>query len=352
MLISNLFVFLSVVLPFTVGVTVPQQKVCDYDECPSVSRVGLGALHLSDKISGLTDATAVNTWIQQAVSLGINLFDLADVYPVKGGNGGDSAKLFGEALALTPGLREKLFINAKMGIIFPTSIDTTRAHLSSTLDWYLEVLGTTYVDMLMIHYSDSFMDANEVAQFFVDVKAAGKVNYFGVSNHYPSKYELLATKLDAVSGGSIKLMTHEFEASAWNPSYMSYNSALADHAYKNSLHPFAWSSLGGDPIGGLNRLFVRTGARQKKILHALGSVGAEMGIEDKSVVALTWLMSHPLGFIPLLGTTDLERLQLQVTAFDYLGNMTSAQWWKIGQAGGLCPMGDSECNYSEYMAIN
>ena len=37
-----------------------------------------------------------------------------------------------------------------------------------------------------------------------------------------------------------------------------------------------------------------------------------MGIEDKTVVALTWLLSHPLKFIPLLGTTNLEHLRTQV----------------------------------------
>jgi predicted oxidoreductase len=178
------------------------------------------------------------------------------------------------------------------------------------------------------------------------------VRNFGLSNHFPSKFYLLQKSLDAMApdGNGIKLMTHEFEASVWNPSYMDYNSALADHAYQHGLHPLAWCPLGGDPLGGLNRLFKRHGKRQKKILRALKDVGKQMGIADKSVVALVWLLSHPLGFIPLLGTTNLDRMSTQLTALDYVGKMTNEQWWSIAAKGGLCAYGDSQCNYDLYKA--
>lgn len=60
---------------------------------------------------------------------------------MKGGKAGDSAKLFGEALALTPGLREQLTLVAKMDIIFPSAIDTTYEHLLETVSFYMETLG-------------------------------------------------------------------------------------------------------------------------------------------------------------------------------------------------------------------
>ena len=64
-----------------------------------------------------------------------------DVYPVKGGDEGSSARLFGEALALTPGLREQLTLVAKMDIIFPTAIDTSREHLLEGVNFFLQSLG-------------------------------------------------------------------------------------------------------------------------------------------------------------------------------------------------------------------
>ena len=112
-----------------------------------------------------------------------------------------------------------------------------------------------YEDIVLIHYSDAKMDANQVASFFQDLKSKGIVKNFGVSNHYPSKFNLLQKKLDKVTDKSISLVATEFECSVWNPSYMNYNSGLMDHAYSNGLHPLCWGSLAGDPIGGPNRLF-------------------------------------------------------------------------------------------------
>jgi hypothetical protein len=97
--------------------------------------------------------------------------------------------------------------------------------------------GTSYLDILLLHYSNAFLDANEVANLFVSLKADGVVRHFGVSNHSPSKFNLLQKKLDRASNNQIKLVTHEFEASVWNPGYMNYDSAIADHAYENELHP-------------------------------------------------------------------------------------------------------------------
>jgi hypothetical protein len=58
---------------------VPQVQLCEYSECPSVSRMGMGTLHLGDSISGIKSPQEINAWIQKALSFGINLFDLADV---------------------------------------------------------------------------------------------------------------------------------------------------------------------------------------------------------------------------------------------------------------------------------
>lgn len=328
---------------------VPQVRLCEYDGCPSVSRIGLGALHLGNSISGITTNTSVNLWIKKGLSLGITLYDLADVYPVIG-TAGDSTKLFGEALAMTPTLRPQIQIVAKVGIVFPDSVDTTRDYLNQQLDWFLSTLGTSYIDIFLIHFSNSNMNATEVALTFRDMKSSGKVLHFGVSNHYPSKFDLLQTKLDQVTGENIKLVTTEFEASVWNPSYLNFNSSLSDHTYQKGLRALCWGSLGGEPVGGLNRLFVRKGDRQDRILNALSEVAQVMGIPNNDTVALVWLLQHASGVIPLIGTTNLVRMEQQVTAIDYIGHMTNDQWWSIGTAGDLCSYGDSECNYDLYTA--
>jgi len=293
----------------------------------------------------------INKWIQNGVNLGITLFDTADVYPVKGGTAGDSAKLFGQALQLTPGLRSKIQIVAKMGIMFPNknqsfaAIDTSSAHILSTVDWFLSALQTDYLDVVLVHYPNAFMNAEELAQTFAGLKSSGKVRNFGVSNHYPSHVDALQKKLDAVG---IKLVTNEVEISVWNPRYLNYDKGTVDHAYSNGYRNLAWGGLAGDSTGGDNRLFEKTGTGQKKILDALSEVGKELGVTDQATVALAWTLSHPSGIVPLIGTTQVSRVQTLVSAIDLAPKMTSTQWWKIGGTGGLCALADDQCDYADY----
>jgi predicted oxidoreductase len=330
---------------------VPQVPLCEHTGCPTVSRIGLGTLHLGDKIGGLPNAVKIRDWIQSAVDLGITLFDTADVYPVKGGDAGDSAKLFGQALAMLPLLRPKITIVAKMGILFPSknqtysAIDTSDEHITSTVNWFLSSLQTNYLDVVLIHYPNSFMNADQVANTFKALRDSGKVRHFGVSNHYPSHFDALQKACDKVG---IKLVTNEVEISVWNPRYLNYNSGTVDHAYTNGYHNLAWGGLAGDSTGGLNRLFQKKGRRQNQILDALTDVGTELGVTDQAIVALAWTLAHPSGIIPLIGTTQVSRVQTLVNAVEVASRMTPLQWWKIGGKGGLCALADDQCDYDEY----
>ena len=81
-LIAMSVVFFSFVLLFSLQVIsalVPQVPLCNWDGCPMVSRIGLGTLHLGDKLNGISDPTKVKDWIQNGVNNGITLFDTADV---------------------------------------------------------------------------------------------------------------------------------------------------------------------------------------------------------------------------------------------------------------------------------
>lgn len=330
---------------------VPQVPLCAQEGCPMVSRVGVGTLHLGDKIGGLSDPQKINDWLRNANEQGINLIDTADVYPVKGGTNGDSAMLLGKALALTPGLREKFQIVAKTDIIFPNAIDTSKAYLNQQLEWFLTNLQSDYVDILLLHFPNSFMNAVEVAETFHEMKVSGKVKHFGTSNHYPAHRDALQTKCN---DWNITLVTNEIEVSVWNPSYLNYDSGLVDDSVTKGYRVLGWGPLGGDPIGGLNRLFDRHGKRQLKIHHALKQAGKDLGEDDETVVALSWILSHPSGIVPLLGTTQTSRLNNLLRAFDLVEKFEGlvTTWWSVGSAGGLCPLADSQCNYKEYMAFD
>ena len=60
----------------------------------------------------------------------------------------------------------------------------------------LKNLHTDYIDVLLIHRPDPFMDPNEVAKAFSQLKQEGKVRHFGVSNFLPSQFNMLSSYLD------------------------------------------------------------------------------------------------------------------------------------------------------------
>merc|ERR1712216_713060 len=144
---------LATVLAMVSSAVVPQVPLCDREDCPKVGRIAMGTLHLGNSI-GMSNAREINLWINAAVDIGITLFDLSDVYPPTGGHPGDATPLFGEALAMSPGLREKIQVVAKCDIVGAGWVDASPSYLESKLDWYLEKLHTDYVDIFMLHMPD------------------------------------------------------------------------------------------------------------------------------------------------------------------------------------------------------
>ena len=178
---------------------VPQVKLCNYEdyECPMVSAIGMGTLHIGNAVNGITDATAVNNWIRTAVGEGITFFDLASIYPVPPfGTPGSTNKLMGDALALTPTLRSQIQLCYKFGTAGTGPlVDNQAAHIKYAVDIALGQLRTSYLDILMFHFPDSFADPTEIALALYELQASGLVKHFGVSNFYPHQMETLASAL-------------------------------------------------------------------------------------------------------------------------------------------------------------
>ena len=163
-----------------------------------VTRLAYGTWHLG----GTWDHTPptqeikdrASRLIHTAVDAGINFIDLADIY-----TRGKSDKLVGDVLRATPSLRDKIILQAKVGIILsddpnPGDIprfDFSYGHLIEALNTSLKSLGTDHVEMMLLHRPDPLVQPEEVARAFDDLQSSGKVRYFGVSNHTPWQIDLL-----------------------------------------------------------------------------------------------------------------------------------------------------------------
>ena len=160
-------------------------KYIDFAENERLSTIVLGMMRISelseDEVEGL---------VEGALSIGINTFDLADIY----GNG-QCEQLLGKVLKRRPDLRDQMWIQSKCGIRKDgfTYFDFSKDYILDSVDGILERLQIERLDSLLLHRPDALMEPEEVAEAFDHLEQAGKVRHFGVSNQNPMMMELLKT---------------------------------------------------------------------------------------------------------------------------------------------------------------
>ncbi len=256
-------------------------------------------------------------FISRCVDEGITTFDHADIY-----SGGICEELFGEALELKPELRNKIEIITKCGIRFihpnmPKNnghyYDTGYEHIIYTVDKSLKGLKTDYVDILLIHRPDMFMNPKEVAKAFKELKDNGKVKYFGVSNFLPEQFDMLQSFLD------FPLVINQLELSV--ACFENFENGAVDNALKNRVKLMAWSPLsGGD-------LFASQDIKYVRLRKALEEIKNEVGAQGIDEIAYSWLMAHPAEIAPIVGSGKFDRVQSAIRAANI--SLTRKQWFKI-----------------------
>ena len=263
------------------------------------------------------DASALSSWIEQAMAMGITCFDHADIY------GGYSVEeQFGQALRRVPHLRAGMQLVTKCGIKFPTerrphyaikSYDSSRAHIVASVDASLTALGTDYIDVLLLHRQDALLDPNELADTFAELRRVGKVRHFGLSNHSPAQFAMVHRRLP--------LLTHQFEMS---PLQMQ---ALADGSLDQSvdlgLRPMIWSPLGG------GRLFTSPDAQAQRLRAVLTTLAQQHGVSLATLV-YAWILRHPSRPVPVTGTGRIEGLRDAVAALTL--RLSAEDWYRVWQA--------------------
>ncbi|MGA7203178.1 MAG: aldo/keto reductase, partial [Specibacter sp.] len=157
-----------------------------FEKTPSPQRLIYGCMGLGGSWDnapyGTADVDQASAVITAALAAGITLFDHADIYRM-----GKAEKVFGEVLAATPGLRERLLLQTKCGIRhggngLPGRYDFSAENVLARVNESLQGLRTDYVDTLLLHRPDPLMDVAEVAGALGELMAEGKVRTLGVSN--------------------------------------------------------------------------------------------------------------------------------------------------------------------------
>lgn len=291
--------------------TIPQTDL-------TVSRIAYGCMGIGGSWdnSPITEASYQRTeqLVSTALEEGVNLFDHADIYCR-----GKSELVFGKLLNEKPHLRDKMVLQSKCGIRFgdepnsgdPGRYDFSHDHIMMSVEGILQRLQTDHLDILLLHRPDPLMQPEEVARAFDELKVSGKVKHFGVSNFNASQLALLQSALDmplVVNQLEISLLHHhlisEGISTNQNEVYFAAANGTLDYCRMNGILVQAWGPLSS------GKLF-RLSEQSPQNLHETAELVNRMSVEKgcaADAILLSWLLRHPAGIQPIIGTTRPERI--------------------------------------------
>ncbi|PFA69469.1 oxidoreductase [Bacillus sp. AFS015802] len=282
----------------------------------SFSRIIHGLWRLADWKQSKEDTLSL---IQHNIENGITTFDHADIY-----GSYTCETLFGEALALEPSLREKMEIVTKCGIVLPSDnrpehqthhYNTSKKHILASVENSLQQLKTDYIDLLLIHRPDPFMNGEEVAEAFTQLKEEGKVRHFGVSNFKDHQWNMLQSYLP------FPLITNQIELSAYH--LENFEDGTLNLCQEKRVAPMAWSPLAGGAI------FRGEDEKAVRLQHTLKKIQEETGAKGIDQVLYAWLLNHPANIMPIVGSGKKERIGHAIDSLSI--SLNHDQWFEILQ---------------------
>lgn len=264
----------------------------------SLSRMAYGVWRLSEAPDHSVSANLAR--IDACLAQGITTFDHADIY-------GDyrCEALFGEAIKARPSLRSQIEIVTKTDIMLLSSqwpstrvkhYDTSPAHVTASVERSLSRIGVDVIDLLLIHRPDPLMDAKALGDCLDGLIDSGKLRGVGVSNFMPWDVKLLQSCMKH------ELQTNQLELSLLHTAPF-INGQLA-HAQQLRMPVMAWSPLGG---GRLHVQATNDGTAAARLASKLEAL-ARAARTDTTAVAISWLMHHPVGVVPVMGSNQIERI--------------------------------------------
>jgi 1-deoxyxylulose-5-phosphate synthase len=294
-----------------------------------VSRICLGCMTYGEPGSGelkpgrhawsLSEEDS-QPFFKQALDLGINFFDTANVY-----SSGKSEEVLGRFLSVNI-RREDVVIATKVHGVMregPNGKGLSRKEIFYELDKSLKRLGTDYVDLYQIHRWDYETPIEETMEALHDVVKSGKVRYIGASSMYAWQFAK-ALYLADLHGWTrfISMQNH------YNLIYREEEREMMGLCAAEGVGVLPWSPLAR---GRLTRawqsettkrsetdqfsktIYTKTEAADKLVVDRLGEMAEQRGI-SRATLALAWMLSKPVVTSPIIGATKTHHLEDAVSA--------------------------------------
>lgn len=290
----------------------------------TVGEVALGCMRMNE----LSKQEATNV-IENAMDLGVNLFDHADIY-----GAGKSEEIFAEAWNKTKIPRDKLFLQTKCGIR-KGFFDFSKEHILSSVDGSLNRLQTDYLDVLLLHRPDALMEPEEVAEAFTQLKQNGKVRYFGISNQNPYQIELLKKYLKEdliVNQMQLSVMHTPMIDAGLNVNMLhdkavDRDNGLIEYSRLHNITIQAWSPF---QYGMIEGPFIENNAFPE-VNVKLTELAEKKGVTN-TAIAIAWILRHPAKIQPIVGTMNPERLKQIEKASSV--ELTREEWYELYRSAG------------------
>lgn len=284
--------------------------------------IAVGCMRISDM-----SEREVSAFVDTALQNGANFFDHADIY-----GGGKSEEVFGKAI--TPSMRENIFIQTKCGIR-KGQFDFSYDHIVASVDGSLKRLGTEYIDVLLLHRPDALMEPDEVAKAFDYLKSSGKVRNFGVSNQNPYQMQLLQNSMDMpLCANQLQfgvmhtpMIQSGINVNMYNESGVNRDGGVLDFCRLNRITIQPWSPM---QYGFFKGCFIDN-EKFPELNETMGRIAEKYGV-SKTTMAFAWIIRHPAKMQPVTGTTNLTRLSDCLKASDI--SITREEWYEIYRAAG------------------
>lgn len=283
-----------------------------------VSRLCLGTMNFGPQ----TTEQDSFRMMDQALDLGINFFDTANVYGWKIGEG-VTENIIGRWFAQGGGRRERVVlatkVYGKMGE-GPNDRRLSAYHIRQACEDSLRRLQTDHLDLYQMHHVDRETPWDEIWQAMEILVQQGKVIYIGSSNF--AGYHIAQAQSVASKRNFLGLIS---EQSLYNLNARMIELEVIPACQDYGLGIIPWSPLAGGLLGGVLGKEA-TGRRasdriQKAVevnrsqLEAYEKLCQEIG-HHPADVALAWLLHQPAVTSPIIGPRTLEQLSGSLRALE------------------------------------
>ena len=296
--------------------------------------MGLGGGWAPETVLDASHEKQARDFIDTALELGINFFDHANIYAR-----GRAEEVFGRILKERPSLRDQMVLQSKVGIRradepagTPQRFDFSYEHIIEATEAILRRLNISHLDILLLHRPDSLVEGEDVARAFGQLKQAGKVRYFGVSNQNRFQMDYLQHFLpDSLVANQLEmnLLHHGFAEAGISfnqasPAYPDGWEGVLEYCRLKGVSLQAWSPLargvltGGD-LSKQSPAVQKTAALVKEIASAHQVSG--------EAIVLAWLLRHPAKIQPVLGTSRADRLR--ACAESVTLKLSREEWYRL-----------------------